>query len=522
MESLKEFKMAMDLTAKTFAGLEEELKKELEALGADDVKIIKRGCTFRGDMALLYRVNYLSRLAIRILKPIGVFDVKNDDQLYDKVKNINWMDVFKITQTFSVEANLFHSEMDHSHYAALKTKDAIVDQFRDATGKRPWVSVENPNIYIDVHISHNVCTISLDSSGESLHKRGYKIGADKAPINEVLAAGMIILSGWKGDCDFYDPMCGSGTIPIEAAMFAMNIPSGYYRPSFAFMNWEGFDDELWQKIKQEANENLKEHDHQIFASDRSEKAVGIAKCNFKHAGLHKDISTKVGYFDSIKPEEKGILIMNPPYGIRMEERGELRDLYRGIGDVLKNNFIGFESWIISPNFDAAKFIGLRPSQRITLYNGPLETKFMKFEVYEGTRRYGDKEKPGWVDYKKSDSRDNKEGSRERKDNYRSKPDDRSSRPYSDSDSKRDFKKRSDSSFDSDNKRFDDRRRKPDYDFEDPDNENRREAINQRSQDFEKRMESLRRFTNSDKKTPVKKRTRKRIITKKPPTSDKEE
>lgn len=517
MESIKEFKIGMDLTAKTFAGLEEELEKELISLGAEDVKIIKRGCTFRGDEALLYKVNYLSRLAIRILKPIGVFEVKTDQQLYDKVKKINWMTVFQLNQTFSVEANVFHSELDHSHYVALKTKDAIVDQFRDETGKRPWVSVENPNIYVDVHISHNVCTISLDSSGESLHKRGYKIGSDKAPINEVLAAGMIALSGWKCDCDFYDPMCGSGTIPMEAAMLAMNIPSGYYRKEFAFMNWEGYNEELWEQIKQEANNNLKEHEHNIFASDRSEKAVGISKRNFKHAGLHKDISVKVAYFDSLVPEEKGILIMNPPYGIRMEERGELRDLYKGIGNVLKNNFVGFNSWIISPNFDSAKFIGLRPSVKLTLFNGPVETKFMKFEVYEGSRRYGDKEKEGWTDRRKSESRGDRGDSPKRRDDFKRKPDDGGRKRFSDSSDSKKFRERKEGSYDNSDRKFGDNKKS--YNQDEYDGENRRDAINKRSQDFERRMESLRRFTNSDKKAPEKKRTRKRI-TKKPPEGEK--
>lgn len=501
MESIKEFKAGMDLTAKTFAGLEEELAKELVSLGADDVKVIKRGCTFRGDEALMYKINYLSRLAIRILKPIGVFDVKNDKQLYDKVKNIRWLDVFSLTQTFSVDSNVFHSELDHSHYVSLKTKDAIVDQFRDETGKRPWVSVENPDIYIDVHISHDVCTISLDSSGESLHKRGYKIGADKAPINEILAAGMIALSGWKGDRDFYDPMCGSGTIPIEAAMFAMNIPAGYYRKEFAFMNWEGYNEELWLKVKQEADDNIIEHDCQIFASDRSDKAIGIAKRNFKHAGLHKDIIVKVAYLDSVVPENKGVLIMNPPYGIRMEERGELRDLYRGVGDALKKNFVGFESWIISPSYDSAKFIGLRPSVRITLFNGPIETKFMKFEVYEGSRRYGDKEKPDWVD-KKGDSPIRKEEFKKKPDSWEKKPDSRERKE----------------SYNPVERKFDDRKRKFHKEEDSSDNENRREVINQRSKDFERRMESLKRFTDSDNKVKEKKKTRKRII-KKPPEND---
>jgi putative N6-adenine-specific DNA methylase len=262
-----------------------------------------------------------------------------------------------------------------------------VDQFREKTGKRPWVGREKSDIYIDVHISHNVCTVSLDSSGESLHRRGYRIDADKAPINEVLAAGMVKLTGWKGDKDFYDPMCGSGTIPIEAAFSAMNIPAGYYRQDYAFMSWADFDDELWKKVKEEADAEMGELECRILASDRSEKAVAIARRNLKNTGLHKDVELKVSYFDSIQPDEKkGILVFNPPYGKRLEEKGEIIDLYKGIGDVLKKNFIGFEAWIISSNFDAAKFIGLRPSARIPLYNGPIETKFIKFEMYEGSKK----------------------------------------------------------------------------------------------------------------------------------------
>ena len=526
MESIKEFKAGMDLTAKTFAGLEEILACELKELGADNVEIIKRGCTFRGDEALLYKVNYLSRLAIRILKPIGVFNVKNEDHLYEKVKKINWMNVFNLNQTFSVEANLFHSEMDHSHYAALRTKDAIVDQFRDSTGKRPWVNVENPNIYVDVHVSHNVCTISLDSSGESLHKRGYKIGSDKAPINEILAAGMIQLAGWKGDRDFYDPMCGSGTIPMEAAMLAMNIPSGYYRKEFAFMNWEGFNEELWEQIKTDADNNLTEHECNIYASDRSEKAIGITKRNLKFAGLHKDIEVKVAYFDSIKPENGGVLIMNPPYGMRMEERGELRDLYKGIGNVLKNNFAGCEAWVICPNFEQAKFIGLRPSQKITLYNGPVETRFLKFEVYEGTKRYGDNpderfSKEGKKDFSKKDSyrgaddrkTDDRRGFKKWDDGIRSSEEDRLN------EGKANIEEAKETEQDTRYDKSDSRRRY--YKQDDSSNsENRRDAITKRSQDFDRHMESLRRFTNSDdKKSGTKKPARKRISTKKPPKED---
>lgn len=500
MGELTEFKPAMDFTAKTFAGMEEILALELRALGAENVEIIKRGCTFKGDIALMYKVNYLSRLAIRILKPVGVFEVVDDVQLYNKVKNIDWMNIFKLNQTFSVDANLFHSDLDHSQYAALRAKDAIVDQFRDATGKRPWVNTDNPHIYIDVHISHNVCTISLDSSGESLHKRGYKVGVDKAPINEVLAAGMIALSGWKGDCDFYDPMCGSGTIPIEAAMLAMNIPAGYYRKEFAFMNWDDFDSEKWTEVKQSADDKLKDLECDIYASDRSEKAMGIAKRNFKNAGLHKDIIPKLSYFDEIEPKQnKGIIITNPPYGIRLEEKGELRDLYRGIGDVLKKNFSGFEAWIISPNWDSAKFIGLRPSKRITLFNGPVETKYMKFEIYDGTRRYGDSDKPDWKDDNKPDLSGKRERVRKRDfSDKRERPEKR----RSDNNKDKDFNK------DKYRSRFSEDK-KPD------ENENRRDAINKRSLDFERRMESLRRFSKKDEAATRKKGTRKRISRNKP-------
>ena len=396
MSDLREFKLGFDYIAKTSAGLEKLLLEELIEIGADDASIIKRGVTFRGDTSILFKANYLARTAIRIIKPIGVFEVIDDKQLYEKVKKINWEDVFNLDQTFKVNAHVYNSELDHSQFVALRTKDAIVDQFRDKTGKRPWVEIDNADIYIDVHINDNVCTISLDSSGESLHKRGYRIDADKAPINEVLAAGMIGLTGWNGEKDFYDPMCGSGTIAIEAAMKAMKIPAGYYRDRFAFMNWEGFDKNLWENIKREADEKIIELECTIYASDRSKKAVNIAKTNLKKAALHKDIDLSVNYFDAIVPENReGILLFNPPYGMRLEEINEINDLYSSIGDTLKKHFSGFEAWIITANLDAAKHIGLRTSARIELYNGPLESRLLKFELYQGTKKdkSGDERRP---------------------------------------------------------------------------------------------------------------------------------
>jgi len=377
----------MDYTAKTFAGLEEVLAKELNEMGANDVEVIKRGVKFRGDEKILYKANYLCRTALRILKPVGVFEVKDEKQLYEKVKTIDWSTVFNLDQTFLVNSTLFHSELSHSHFVSLKTKDAIVDQFRDKTGKRPWVGKDGADIYIDVHISQDLCTLSLDASGDSLHRRGYRIDADKAPLNEVLAAGMVQLTGWTGKKDFYDPMCGSGTIPIEAAMLAMNIPAGHYRKHFAFMNWANYNESLFNEVKEEADLEMKDLECSIFASDRSEKAIKIAKRNLKNTGLHKDIELKNKYFDSIIPEEKkGILVFNPPYGKRLEEKGEIIGLYKNIGNVLKQNFSGFEAWIISGNLEATKFIGLRPSARLTLFNGPIEAKFVKFELYQGSKK----------------------------------------------------------------------------------------------------------------------------------------
>jgi putative N6-adenine-specific DNA methylase len=381
--------------AKTFSGLENELATELKFLGAENIEIIKRGVKFEGNKELLYRANYLLRTAIRILTPIKEFKVTDEQSLYDGVKAIQWDEIMTHKHTFVINADVFHSQIDHSFFAALKSKDALVDFFRDKIRRRPSVDKDNADIYINIHISQNVCTVSLDSSGESLHKRGYRIGADKAPLNEVLAAGLIKLSGWKGDVDFYDPMCGSGTLVMEAAMQAMNIPAGYYRNGYAFEKWPDFDEELWQAVKAEHDNEFKDININIVASDRSEKAVQIAKRNLRHAGLHKDIQISKAYFDSVQPKsDKGTLIFNPPYGMRLSEN-DIVQLYREIGDVLKANWTGHQAWIITSALDAAKFIGLRPSKKVELYNGPIEAKLFCFDLYEGSKKakYRDNDKP---------------------------------------------------------------------------------------------------------------------------------
>ncbi|MBN2615628.1 MAG: RNA methyltransferase [Bacteroidales bacterium] len=386
MNALKIFEQGMDLTAKTFSGMEDVLAGELSALGAKDITTGKRVVFFRGDQSMIYKANYQCRTALRILKPIGVFTVRDENELYEKVQHIDWPSFFTLKQTFVISASVFNSKMTHSQYVAQKTKDAIVDQFRNKFGRRPNVDKDNPTLSIDVHINGDQCTLSLDSSGPSLHKRGYRTEVDKAPLNEALAAGLIQLSGWDKNGDFMDPMCGSGTLPIEAAMYAMNIPAGYYRKHFAFQNWPDFDEELWKQVKQEADEQIIEHDFPIYGSDQSYKAFRIAQSNVKSAQLHKDITVINKPFEKMNPESgKGILLFNPPYGERLKEN-DIISLYKHIGDVLKTKFKGYEAWIITSNLEAAKFIGLKPTKKITVYNGPLESRFLKFEIYAGSKK----------------------------------------------------------------------------------------------------------------------------------------
>ncbi len=386
MNHLKPFERGMDLTAKTFAGLEEVLAAELKALGAKDVTAGKRAVFFRGDQKLLYKSNYQCRTALRILKPVGIFTVRNEEELYEKLKRIEWQNYFKVRKSILLNVSLFHSAITHSRFAAQKAKDAIVDYFREQTGRRPDVSKENPNVVIDLHINKNKCTVSLDSSGHPLNKRRYRVSADKAPLNEVLAAGMIQLTGWDKTGDFIDPMCGSGTIAIEAAMYALNIPAGYYRKDYSFLHWLDYDKALWEQVKDEADRMIAEHDWPIIASDGSFRAFGIARTNIKFAHLHKDITLLNKPFEKLNPESgKGILVFNPPYGERLKEE-EITELYRSIGNTLKLKFAGYEAWLITANPHAAKSIGLHPSKKITLFNGPLESRFLKFELYEGSRK----------------------------------------------------------------------------------------------------------------------------------------
>ena len=366
------------------AGLENVLAEELTSIGAQNVEPLYRAVSFEGDKALMYKANYCCRTALRILKPVTSFVARNEMALYNNIFKIQWHEIFNINETFAIDAVTSGNYFTHSQYAALKVKDAIADEFRQHFGARPSVDVENPDLRINVHIENEKVTLSFDSSGESLHKRGYRKVVDKAPMNEVLAAGLIKLTGWQCDCNFVDCMCGSGTLPIEAAMLAMGIPAGFFRKKWGFMTWHDFDKELWQNVVLDAGAEMEEFDYEILASDHSAKAVEIAKANIANAHLQHDIKlSKQDMFEMVPPEGGGIMIINPPYGERLEEK-DLINLYKGIGDALKKNFKGFEAWIISSNKDVVKLVGLKPSKKIDVYNGPLECKFEKFEIFEGS------------------------------------------------------------------------------------------------------------------------------------------
>jgi putative N6-adenine-specific DNA methylase len=378
---LKNEKIKTVFTAKTLAGMEEILQKELDSLGAVNTQILKRAVSFEGDMAMLYRANYCCRTALRILKPILVFPITKQEELYNNITKIPWEEYIGNENTLAVDAVNMTSVFTNSQYVALKTKDAIVDRFREKTGSRPSVELENPDLRINIHLYKETCTVSLDSSGSSLHKRGYRHITGPAPLNEVLAAGLIRLSAWDKTIPLYDPMCGSGTILIEANMFARNIPAGYFRPVFGFEKWTDFDPGLWKKIREEENEKIKESKIGIFGSDISSRAIAIARENIGFTKFQKQIHMEVAAFEDTMPKSaSGMIICNPPYDERLQ-MDDIISFYRSIGDVLKKKYKGFEAWIISSDQKALKFIGLHPSKKITVFNGPLECRFVRFSLY---------------------------------------------------------------------------------------------------------------------------------------------
>ena len=371
-----------ELIAKTFQGLEEVLAQELTELGADEIQIGRRMVSFKGDQEMMYRANFCLRTAVRILKPIKHFKAKGADDVYDAVRSIDWKQYLDNNTTFAVDTVVFSQEFRHSKFVAYKVKDAIVDYFREETGDRPNIRITNPDLRLNIHIAEEKCTLSLDSSGDSLHLRGYRVGQGEAPINEVLAAGLIKLSGWDFNSDFVDPFCGSGTILVEAALMAKNIYPGIFRKTFGFEKWKDFDRKLLDKIYNDDSEE-REFNHHIYGYDLNLRAVEIAQANAKSAGVSDCITIEQkDVKDFKKPGDAKMLITNPPYGERITSP-DLLGLYKTFGRCMKHEFQGGEAWVISYKEDCFDAIGLKPSFKIPLYNGSLDCEFRKYQMFSG-------------------------------------------------------------------------------------------------------------------------------------------
>ena len=375
------------MLAKTFKGLEEVLAQELIELGANDVQLERRAVSFRGDKALLYRANLCLRTAIRILVPIASFKAKDTDALYKHIKSLDWSQYMTENSTFAIDATVYSESFRNSRFVTYRVKDAIADYWIEKAHKRPSVSTQTPDLLFNVHVANEQVTLSLDSSGESLHKRGYRVATTEAPINEALAAGMLLLAGWQGQSDFYDPMCGSGTLLIEAALIARNIAPGIFRQSFAFEKWPDFDADLWSDIY---NDDSAERDfeHKIYGSDASFYAIQQAAKNVKAAGVQKDVELKQIRIEELKPmaNANALVMLNPPYGERLASNKDIEDLYAKIGTALKHQFAGATAWIISSNDAAMKCIGLKPTKKLRLLNGELDCQFNKYELFSGKRK----------------------------------------------------------------------------------------------------------------------------------------
>ena len=379
---MENFKMI----AKTFFGFEEILAKELQQLGAQEVTIGTRAVSFKGDKGFMYKANLSLRTALKILKPIYYFRAFNEQSLYKGIQGIDWSKYLEANQTFVIDTTIHSDNFKHSQFVSQKAKDAIVDQFREKIGQRPSVDKDFPDLRINIHIDRDQCSVSLDTSGASLHHRGYRTATNIAPINEVLAAGMLLLSGWDGSSHFLDPMCGSGTILIEAGMIACNIPANINRKEFAFEKWNDWDNDLFDQIIDSLMKRTKEFHYTIVGYDKAPSAVNKAKDNIINANLEDYIKVSQANFFDTKKETVGPLqmVFNPPYGERLDI--DLERFYRELGDTLKNNYPNTNAWFITANLEALKFVGLRPSRKIKLFNGSLEARLVKYEMYEGSKK----------------------------------------------------------------------------------------------------------------------------------------
>ncbi len=378
----REFKM----TAKTMAGLEDVLAEELTALGANNLQIGKRMVSFEGNLALMYKANLHCRTALRILRPVFSFQAKTTDDIYNKIRKMNWNEHLSEDSTFAIDAVVFSDYFTHSKFVAYRVKDAIADYFMQRSGKRPSVDIANPDLLINIHIAQNTCTLSFDSSGESLHKRGYRVKQTDAPLNEVLAAGMILKTGWRGESAFVDPMCGSGTLLIEAALIALNVPPGVFRKQFAFEKWKNFNKDLFDALYNDESCE-REFKYKIYGSDISKEAIEIAAMNVKSASLNDYIELDVkGIEDYTEaPAENGILITNPPYGERLKPEN-IDELYESIGERFKHVFAGYKAWVLGYQKEHFNKVGLKPSKKIAFKNGSLDCEFRGYDIFSGKRK----------------------------------------------------------------------------------------------------------------------------------------
>lgn len=374
------------MVAKTLFGFEDILVDELKKLGAQNIKKGVRNVSFEGDKGFMYKVNLGLRTAIKILKPIKTFRVSNEQDLYKSIYNMKWDRYLKPTGTLAIDSTVHSQNFTHSKYVALKSKDAIVDKFRNETGQRPDIDLRFPDLKVNIHIDRSVCTVSLDTSGESLHRRGYKTATNIAPINEVLAAGLVLLSGWDGQCDFIDPMCGSGTLLAEAAMIACNIPPNLMRKEFAFERWQDWDVDLFETIEESLLKKTRDFHYKLIGYDKSPSAIRKAKENIRNAHLDEFISVQhEDFFKTQRAgEDKLHMLFNPPYGERLEI--DMESFYGKIGDTLKQGYPNTNAWFITSNLEALKYVGLRPSRKIKLFNAKLESRLVKYEMYAGSKK----------------------------------------------------------------------------------------------------------------------------------------
>jgi putative N6-adenine-specific DNA methylase len=377
-----------DMIVKTMEGLEPALEAELQALGAEEPLQITRGVRIRGDKQMLYSINYSCRTALRVLVPLKTYPAQNDKMLYEGAFEIPWENYLLKGQTFAIDSVISYSSFQHSGYVSLKVKDAITDRFRDRTGTRPSVDKNQPDLKINVRIFRDECTVSLDSSGDSLHIRRYKQASVEAPLNEVLASGLILLSEWNRATPLVDPMCGSGTILTEAALIASRIPPGYFRKHYSFMRWPDFSQKLWRQVKDSFDSGIIHPEVRLFGSDKDRKAFEATKKNIEAAEISRMVRVRLSAFEGLEPPvQNGFMITNPPYGERLKLE-DIIEFYKKLGDILKHKYSGYTAWILGSDLEAIKFIGLHPSKKIKVMNGPLECRFLKFDLYQGSKSSG--------------------------------------------------------------------------------------------------------------------------------------